>query len=56
MKILVRHCFNCVHCEQHRAYESCTLKTKNKIIYNGKREALSCNSYQQKKSEVADDE
>lgn len=56
MKILVRHCFNCVHCKRHRAYESCALKTKNMIIYNGTREAESCNRYEQRKSEVADSE
>lgn len=56
MNELARHCYNCVHCEWHKAYESCSLKTKNSIIYNGKKEAVSCNRYEQKKSEVADSE
>ena len=56
MNELARHCYNCVHCEFHRAYESCALRTKNRIIYNGKREAASCDCYEQRKSEVADNE
>ena len=50
MKVLARHCFNCVHCEWNRAYESCALKTKNRIVYNGKREAANCNRYKQKEA------
>ena len=55
-RVLIRDCFNCVHCEWHKAYESCALRTKNVIIYNGAKEALRCNRYEQKKSEVADSE
>lgn len=56
MKELTRHCYNCIHCEWHKAYESCVLRTKKIIIYNGTREAVNCNHYEQKKSEVADNE
>ena len=45
---LVRDCINCVHCKENLAYEECTKRTKSKIIYNGLKEAKSCDFYKQK--------
>ena len=44
---LVIDCQNCIHCEFHKAYESCELRTKNRIIYNHKQEAENCDYYKQ---------
>lgn len=45
---LVIDCQNCEHFEIHEAYRSCELSTKNRIIYNYKKEAESCDYYKQK--------
>lgn len=54
MTTLVIDCQNCEHCKFNRAYESCDLRIKNKIIYNHKKEAENCGHYKQKK-EVEDE-
>ena len=46
-KDLVIDCKNCIHCEFHKAYESCELRTQNRIIYNHKKEAENCGYYKQ---------
>lgn len=44
---LVIDCKNCIHCEFHEAYESCELRTQNRIIYNHTKEAENCGYYKQ---------